>query len=301
MLLEPAFSGAAAIKFEPPTAPSTEASRVENYQPPADRPIRIYCDGIYDLFHYGHARSLEQAKKLFPWVHLIVGVCNDELTLSKKGKFVLSQVERAESLRHCRWVDEIIENAPWEIDQAFLDEHQIDFVAHDDIPYASGSSADVYHYVKEQGHFLATQRTAGISTSDLITRIICDYDVYIRRNLSRGFSAQKLNLSLLKRGELQMRQALEEWKSRFNAGEENIRRNWEATLEEMSEAITSWEHRSQQLTRDFVDLFKNPSKALKHFLSASKPRPQASDESDVELSLEEDDCVIASSAPNAAA
>ena len=111
---------------------------------------RVYADGIYDLFHYGHAKSLEQAKKLFPNTHLIVGCCNDELTRKMKGQTVLNQYERYESLRHCKWVDEIIEDAPWVIDENFLKKHKIDYVAHDDVSY---SDNDIYSYVKSIGKF----------------------------------------------------------------------------------------------------------------------------------------------------
>lgn len=70
---------------------------------------------------------------------------------------------RYESLRHCRWVDQVIEDAPWVVTDDFLEKHQIDYVCHDALPYVdtSGQSSDgdVYHHLRVKGKFLETMRT----------------------------------------------------------------------------------------------------------------------------------------------
>ncbi|XP_017698576.1 choline-phosphate cytidylyltransferase 2-like isoform X2 [Phoenix dactylifera] len=191
---------------------------------PEDRPVRVYADGIYDLFHFGHARALEQAKKLFPNTYLLIGCCNDEITRRYKGKTVMTESERYESLRHCKWVDEVIPDAPWVITQEFLDKHKIDFVAHDALPYAdaSGAGKDVYEYVKSVGKFKETKRTDGISTSDIIMRILKDYNEYVKRNLARGYTRKDLGVSYVKEKQLRVNMEFSKLREKVKAQQEKL-------------------------------------------------------------------------------
>uniref|UniRef100_A0A2D4N5H3 choline-phosphate cytidylyltransferase n=1 Tax=Micrurus spixii TaxID=129469 RepID=A0A2D4N5H3_9SAUR len=132
---------------------------------PLERPVRVYADGIFDLFHSGHARALMQAKSLFPNTYLIVGVCSDELTHNLKGFTVMNEAERYDAVQHCRYVDEVVRNAPWTLSPEFLAEHRIDFVAHDDIPYSSAGSDDVYKHIKEAGGLLPCGNSSRLLTS----------------------------------------------------------------------------------------------------------------------------------------
>jgi choline-phosphate cytidylyltransferase len=177
-------------------------------------------------------RQLQQAKQAFPSVHLIVGVTGDKETHRRKGLTVLSAAERAESVRHCKWVDEVIEDCPWIISDApgFMERHAIDYVAHDDIPYGADEGDDIYAPIKRAGKFLVTQRTEGVSTTGIITKIVRDYDGYIARQLSRGASRQELNVSWLKKNEIDVKHAVAEMR-------DAIRSNWSATGQELSREI----------------------------------------------------------------
>ncbi|XP_065319934.1 choline-phosphate cytidylyltransferase A-like isoform X2 [Gordionus sp. m RMFG-2023] len=214
----------------------------------APRPVRVYADGVYDLFHVGHCRQILQAKNIFPNVYLIVGVTNDELTHKLKGKTVMTEADRYEAVRHCRYVDEVLPDAPWVIDQTFLNEYKIDFVAHDDIPYNSAGCQDVYRDIKSWGKFQATKRTKGISTSDIVAQIVRDYDVYARRNLARGYTAKQLNVGFLKEKKYQIQNKVDKVKDK---GKQFVNK-FEA---KRTELVTIWEAKSREFIASFLDLF----------------------------------------------
>lgn len=58
-------------------------------------------------------------------MHLSVSVCSDDLTHKFKGFTVMNEAERYEALRHCRYVDEVIRDAPWTLTPEFLEKHKV--------------------------------------------------------------------------------------------------------------------------------------------------------------------------------
>lgn len=226
--------------------------------PPTDRPVRVYADGIYDLFHFGHAGSLEQAKKSFPNTYLLVGCCNDEITHKFKGKTVMTESERYESLRHCKWVDEVIPDAPWVLSNEFLDKHKIDFVAHDSLPYAdaSGAANDVYDFVKSIGKFKETKRTDGISTSDIIMRIVKDYNQYVIRNLDRGYSRKELGVSYVKEKRLRVNMRLMKIQEKVKEQQEKVGEKIHTVAKTAEMHRNEWVENADRWVAGFLEMFE---------------------------------------------
>jgi glycerol-3-phosphate cytidylyltransferase-like family protein len=121
-------------------------------------------------------------------------VTTDDDTAKMKGKTLMNELERAEQVYHCRWVDQLIVRSPWVLTQEFLDEYDIDVVVHGDDNSFDENGNDAYAFIKSIGKYTELQRTNGISTTDLITRILKDYNGYIERCMRRGLTYTDLNI-----------------------------------------------------------------------------------------------------------
>ena len=129
---------------------------------------RVYVDMVADLFHYGHANFLKQAKQLGD--PLIVGIHSDEVVKEYKRSPVMTMEERVETVSSCRYVDEVVANAPLVIDEEWLNAHRIDLVVHGD-DFSEELEQLCYKVPIDLGIFRLVSYTTQISTTEIIQRI----------------------------------------------------------------------------------------------------------------------------------
>ena len=132
-----------------------------------------YIDMVGDLFHYGHLRNIKKVYNLGYTV--IVGIHSDKTVESYKRKPILTMKERIEVIQSCKYVSLIIEDAPLIITKEFLDKHKIDMVFHAHPLEEDEKYQHMYKIPSILHKFTRTPYTNGISTTDIINRIIKRY------------------------------------------------------------------------------------------------------------------------------
>lgn len=154
------------------------------------KPVKIWVDGCFDMMHFGHANALRQAKSLGDY--LIVGVHSDEAILKNKGPTVMKEQERYKAVRACKWVDEVVEDAPYVTQLSWMDRYGADFCVHGDDLVLSADGSDCYAEVKAANRFKVVKRTKGVSTTDLVGRmLLLTKTHWVKKDSSGNYTLEK--------------------------------------------------------------------------------------------------------------
>ncbi|KAG8507560.1 NAD-dependent protein deacetylase sirtuin-7 [Galemys pyrenaicus] len=124
----------------------------------------------YDMVHYGHSNQLRQARAMGDC--LVVGVHTDEEIAKHKGPPVFTQEERYRMVQAIKWVDEVVPAAPYVTTLETLDKYNCDFCVHGNDITLTVDGRDTYEEVKQAGRYRECTRTQGVSTTDLVGRML---------------------------------------------------------------------------------------------------------------------------------
>ncbi len=128
---------------------------------------RVYVDMVADLFHYGHVELLRQARALGDY--LLVGVHADDAVLAHKRKPIMTMEERVACVAGCRYVDEVLPNAPWVTDRDWIEKHNIHLVVHGS-DYSQEDLNGTHAIPIEMGILRIVDYSPRISTTEIIRR-----------------------------------------------------------------------------------------------------------------------------------
>jgi len=131
---------------------------------------RIYSDMAADIFHRGHVEFLKKISKLHKNSHIIIGIHSDKCITKYKRKPIFCMKDRIEIIKSCKFVDEVIKNAPLSITTNFLKIHKIDIVVHGN-DMTDFLKKHNYKIPIDLGIMKTVPRWKGISTTKIIKKI----------------------------------------------------------------------------------------------------------------------------------
>ncbi|KAF9158707.1 Ethanolamine-phosphate cytidylyltransferase [Mortierella sp. AD011] len=159
------------------------------------KPVRIWVDGCFDLMHFGHFNALRQAKAMGDY--LVVGVHSDAEIEHHKGPTVMKEDERYAAVAACKWVDEVVPNAPYLTSLEWMDKYNCDYCVHGDDITTMADGTDCYQVVKDAGRYRECKRTQDISTTELVGRMLLMTKDHHKRSSFSGSSISAVNTAEL--------------------------------------------------------------------------------------------------------
>ncbi|XWS71014.1 hypothetical protein CRYUN_Cryun03dG0100600 [Craigia yunnanensis] len=163
-------------------------------QGPGPNACVVYIDGAFDLFHAGHVEILKQARQLGDF--LLVGIHTDHIVSEHRGMPypVMHVHERSLSVLACRYVDEVIIGAPWEVTKDMITTFNISLVVHGTVAESNSllpGETDPYAVPKSMGIFRLLESPKSITTSSVAQRIVANHEAYMKRNAKKAQSEKK--------------------------------------------------------------------------------------------------------------
>jgi ethanolamine-phosphate cytidylyltransferase len=102
----------------------------------------------------------------------VVGVHSDAEIEASKAIPVMTEEERYGLLEHVRWIDEILHDVPYSPQLATLERARAEFAVHGDDMPTNTDGTGTYDVLKNAGMLRIVRRTEGVSTTDLVGRLL---------------------------------------------------------------------------------------------------------------------------------
>ncbi len=156
---------------------------------------RIYCDGIFDLFHSGHLKHLKQIREHFiEPIFLLVGVISDKQSTEYKRKPIVDENRRLNTIISCIYVDDGFITNKLIMTEEFIKIHNIDYVIHALTDNDREQQRTFFEIPIKLGKFIELDYNKGISTTELINKRVTKLNLAVRREDTYNLLQARLNM-----------------------------------------------------------------------------------------------------------